>query len=71
MVKSFYSWLLQFENEDSSVGDLARDAKKDEGFPRRSTSEKYIRKHLEKLSACNSVLKIFDESFKHYEIDAK
>ena len=40
MSKSFYSWLLQFKNDDTSVGDIVRDARLDKTFPRHSVSRK-------------------------------
>ena len=53
---SFYTWIQQFTNDDSAVGDLARDCKNDtkhygslfddSGFPRHSTNQKKIREHL-------------------------
>ena len=38
MSKSFYSWLSQFKNDDTPVGDLARDVSFDKGFPHLSVS---------------------------------
>jgi hypothetical protein len=71
MSKSFYSWLLQFKNDDTSVGDLAREAISDKGFPRHSVSRKHLRDFLESMNACDNVMCIFEEAFTRYEKDAK
>ena len=49
MSKSFYSWLSQFKNDDTPVGDLARDVRFDKKFPRHSDSRKYLRDYLESM----------------------
>jgi hypothetical protein len=71
MSKSFYSWLSQFKNGSTSVGDLARDVRFDKEFPRHSDSCKYLRDYLESMGACDSTMSIFEEAFSHYEQDAK
>ena len=71
MSKSFYSWLSQFKNDSTSVGDLARDVRFDKEFPRHSDSRKYLRDYFESIGACDSAMSIFEEAFSHYEQDAK
>lgn len=71
MSKSFYSWLSQFKNDSTSVGDLARDVRFDKEFPCHSDSRKYLRDYLESMGACDSTMSIFEEAFSHYEQDAK
>ena len=71
MSKSFYSWLSQFKNDSTSVGDLARDVRFDKEIPRHSDSRKYLRDYLESMGACDSTMSIFEEAFSHYEQDAK
>ena len=71
MSKSFYSWLSQFKNDSTSVGDLARDVRFDKEFPRHSNSRKYLRDYLESMGACDSTMSIFEEAFTHYEQDTK
>lgn len=71
MPKSFYSWLLQFENDDTPVGDFIRDARFDNGFPRRSVSRKHLRDYLESMDASDGVMSVFEEAFVRYEKDAK
>ena len=75
---SFYTWLSQFINDDSAVGDLARDCKNDNkyygslyddsGFPRHSRDEKKIREHLTIFrNASEDCLKTFDSVFPLYQ----
>ena len=71
MSKSFYSWLSQFKNDDTSVGYLARDSRFDKEFPRYSISRKHLRKYLESMDACDNVISIFEEAFTQYEKDVK
>jgi len=71
MSKSFYSWLSQFKNDSTPVGDLARDVSFDKGFPHHSVSRKHLRDYLESMGACDSAMSIFEEAFSHYEQDAK
>ena len=42
-------WLSQFKNDDTPVGDLARDVRFDKKFPRHSDSRKYLRDYLESM----------------------
>ena len=42
-------WLQQFKNDDTPVGDLARDASFDKEFPRHSDSRKYLRDYFESM----------------------
>ena len=65
MSKSFYSWLSQFKNDSTSVGDLARDVRFDKEFPRHSDSRKYLRDYLESMGACDSTMKTQKSNFPH------
>ncbi len=67
MSKSFYSWLLQFKNDDTAIGDLARDVKCDSEFPRRSISYKHLKKHLETKRACDDAMNVFMKAFPKYK----
>ena len=67
MAKSFYSWLLQFKNDDTAVGDLARDVRADSEFPRRSISYMNLKKYLESKHACVAAMNVFKEAFAKYK----
>ena len=67
MTKSFYSWLLQFKNDYTAIGDLARDVNRDSEFPRRSTSYRHLKKYLESKQAVDVVMNVFMEAFTQYK----
>lgn len=67
MSKSFYSWLMQFKNDDTAVGDLARDVRTDSEFPRRSISYRHLKKYLESKQAVDVVMNVFMEAFTQYK----
>ena len=69
MSKSFYSWLLQFKNDNTAIGDLARDARDDNEFPRRSISYRHLKKYLESKQACDAAMNVFMEVFTQYKSD--
>ncbi len=75
---SFYTWLQQFRDDDSPVGDLARDSKgdnkyygflfDDSGFPRYSRDKKKIEEHLTiSRNTSYECLKVFNYAFHHYQ----
>ena len=75
---SFYTWIQQFTNDDSAVGDLARDCKNDNrhygslyddsGFPRYSNDEKKIREYFTiSRNASDDCIKVFDSVFPLYQ----
>ena len=74
---SFYTWLQRYVNDDTVIGDLARDARDDtkiygllfddSGFPRHSRDKKKIREHLTvSRDANDDCLKTFDSTFELY-----
>ena len=67
MTKSFYSWLMQFKNDDTAIGDLARDVNRDSEFPRRSISYRHLKKYLESKQAVDVVMNVFMEAFTQYK----
>ena len=64
-------WLQQFKNDDTPVEYLARDASFDKEFPRHSDSCRYLRDYFESMDACDSAMSIFEDTFTHYEKNAK
>lgn len=67
MAQSFYSWLLQFKNDDTAIGDLARDASSDGEFPRRSISYRYLKDYLESKHACDAAMDVLMDAFAQYK----
>ena len=52
MNKTFYSWLLQFKDDDTAIGDLSRDVRCDKEFPRRAISYRHLKDYFESKHAC-------------------
>lgn len=69
--QSFYEWVLKFENVDHRIGDLARDAKMDKGFPRKATQLKDIKNHMVNMGACEEALEALNIAFYVYSDDMK
>lgn len=67
MKKTFYSWLLQFHDDDTAIGDLARDARSDADFPRRSISYRHLKDYLESKNACDAAMNVFTDAFAQYK----
>lgn len=67
MTQSFYSWLLQFKDDYTAIGDLARDARSDADFPRRSMSYRHLKDYLESKHACDAAMNVFKEAFDQYK----
>lgn len=67
MTKAFYSWLLQFKDDDTAIGDLARDAECDSEFPRHSISYRHLKDYLESKNACEAAKNVFANAFAQYK----
>lgn len=69
MNKPFYSWLLQFKDDNTAIGDLSRDVRRDREFPRRATSYRHLNDYLESKHACDAVMNVFENAFAQYEAE--
>lgn len=49
MVKSFFSFMKQFKDNNDHLGDLVNDMIFDSNFPKTSTSEKKIRDYFDSI----------------------
>lgn len=63
---NFKIWLKQFLNEESPIGDLARDNERDPSFPD-SYSYKKIRVHLERQHASRLCMESFEDAWQRYK----
>lgn len=64
---SFRSYMIRNHiNDDSPEGDLARDIKRDETFPKTAGSHQFIWYYLLTHGACRECLKTFDACWKRY-----
>lgn len=66
-MKTFYNFLKDFKEDDSPIGDLARDISVDRNHPKRYNSFVSLQRYLESLGACDSVLATFNQAWKLYE----
>ena len=63
---TFYQYLETLKDEDSPAGDLARDAMRDQYFPREVTSRKQLRDYLMGCRACTGALEALDQAWNRY-----
>ena len=69
---SFYSWLQHHRNRDDAVGDLARDARADDRFPRTSKWHPHpfgkarFQRYLYRHYACDGALAAFETAWGEY-----
>lgn len=63
---NFKKWLKQFVNEESPIGDLARDNEQDPTFPD-SYSYKKISAHLEGQNASRLCMESFENAWQLYK----
>lgn len=64
----FKEWIMQFEKDNSPIGDLAKDIKQDEQFPY-TKDYKSILNYLESQNACDGAIKAFKHAFRIYSKD--
>lgn len=70
MAKNFTDWLLEKTNENSAVGDLARDASNDTNLPHKNSGYPNWRSHLKKNHACKGALNTLEIAWKQYKAEA-
>ena len=63
---SFAKWLIQFAEENSTLGDLARDVAKDKNFPR-SRRYETICSYLEDSGASDACMNVFEEAWEKFD----
>lgn len=65
---SFSSFMLRnYVEEDSYLGDLARDIRDDPKFPRRARNYATILKYLLNCHACPEAITAFDDAYSLFE----
>ena len=64
---SFTNWLRDRKQEDTRIGDLARDMLQDTSWPKKATTKKAFRQHLEEMGACDAALETFEEAWTRYQ----
>lgn len=63
---SFKTWLDQFKNENTPIGDLSRDVNLDPEFPSTSTSKQEILGHLDRQGASPEAIQTFEKAWDLY-----
>lgn len=66
-MSSFVRFVLNFKNDDSAIGDVARDMVVDDSL-KRNWCYKTVVKHLEGKGACDKVYQILEEANERYKI---
>lgn len=65
-MRSFKTWIRQFESEDSYIGDLAKDMRRDKEFPVTRDWRSMLR-HLENKHACREAKEAFVSAYGIYK----
>lgn len=66
MVKKFTTWIKQFENDNNSFGDLARDIQEDRRFTKKNSFKGLYEYLAYDATACQAALDTFEEAWKCY-----
>jgi len=65
-MSSFVRFVLNFKNDDSPIGDVARDMKADKSL-KRTICYKSVVKHLDEHGASERVYQILEDAYKLYK----
>jgi hypothetical protein len=65
-MSSFVRFVLKHKNEDSAVGDVARDMLQDTRI-KRTWCYATVKKHLDEIGACGSVYNVLSEASERYK----
>lgn len=63
---TFYEFLKSVKDEDTPVGDLARDALGDNTFPKTADRKNTIRNYLDRWHACAGAYDALDSAWRRY-----
>lgn len=64
---SFTNWLRDRKQEDTRIGDLARDMLQDTSWPKKATTKNAFRQHMEEMGACDAALETLDKAWTCYQ----
>lgn len=65
-MEQYIDWIKQFENDESPIGDLARDIGYDKKFPK-SNSKSHILNYLKGRNACDGAIEAFTRSWDFFQ----
>jgi YozE SAM-like fold len=63
---TFYAWLMEHVDQDTAIGDLARDARADEWFP---TNRSMIAAHLRDSDASEACILTYQAASRRWRAD--
>jgi len=69
-MNDFLTWINQFKEDLTPIGDLARNMKDDKYFPK-SKRHDIILEYLKLLNTSNDMICTFEEAFLKYQADMK
>ena len=64
----FAKWIMRYKEDNSPIGDLARDISDDKDFPK-TKSKKKILEYLESKDACDGAISAFISAWEAYTAD--
>lgn len=62
---TFTKWLKSFQEDNTPLGDLARDVSSDKDFPKTKSSKKIL-EYLESKGACDGAISAFKDAWESY-----
>ena len=62
---TFTKWLKKHKDDNTPLGDLARDVSEDKDFPKTKSSNKIL-EYLESKGACDGAISAFKDAWKLY-----
>lgn len=68
---SFYEWLTKQKGQRNPVGELARTAARDAGFPREMATLEQVLEHLKASNATAASLAVARSAYRAYERSVK
>lgn len=64
---TFYEFMEKYVEDNTPVGDLARDMRDDPGFPQLSSSKSVIKAYLSSANACDGAIEALDDAWALYD----
>jgi hypothetical protein len=65
-MSTFTQWLKDHIEENTPVGDLARDVKLDKNWPKQASSKRTFTKHMKEMNASDGAVEALNTAWKRY-----
>ena len=69
--KTFYAWLKARIDDDTSIGDLARDVRQDSHFSKSAKTLRTYERHFAEIHASDEAERALQEAWKSYQGEEK